>query len=140
MADDDKDTKASPPPSSSSSSETSSKDGGNGNGNGSNTFYNIFESTQQNIEALNDSTKELEKINDRFLFRASTISSQEESVLMQQVSKILTQTNTKARDTKKLINKLRVEATKPAPAAGSESKSFDEKSEEEKDEESRDAE
>jgi hypothetical protein len=54
-----------------------------------NRFYSLFQSIQQNIEALNDATKKIEKINDRILFQASTISQKEESALIQIVAKII---------------------------------------------------
>lgn len=111
---------------------SSEKSSSSGNGN---KFYTLSQSIQQNIEGLNASTKEIEKINDRILFQASTLSTVEESSLIQEVSKVAKETSMKARDTSRLVKLLRVETAKPS---GSELKCEIEKSEEEKAEETRD--
>ncbi|CAB9506415.1 SYNtaxin [Seminavis robusta] len=107
-------------------------------GGGNNQFYALFQSIQKNIEALNDSTKQIEKVNDRLLFHSSTISKEEESSLIQKVSDIVQATNIKARDSSRLIEQLRVETAKPTNMGGGVIKEESEKSEEEKAEESKD--
>ena len=103
-----------------------------------NRFYTLFQSIQRNIEALNDTTKLIEKTNDRILFQASAITPKEESSIIQMVAKIIREANMKARDTARLVRQLRIETVKPTPEPGSETKADDEKSEEELAEESRD--
>ena len=106
---------------------------------GSGKFYSLSKSIQKNIETLNYVTKEIEKINDRLLFRSSTITPAEETTLIQKVSHLHKDTSMKVRETARLIRSLRVEKGKPGSVSSSqELKTESEKSQEEKDEESRD--
>jgi len=120
-----------------SSPSSSDKSGGSSN-KGDNRFYSLFQSIQKNIETLNYVTKEVEKINDRILFHSSAMTPAEESTLINKVAHIHKDTAMKARESSRLIKNLRLETTKPAPAAGGETKKENEKSEEEKAEDSRD--
>ena len=117
----------SPPP----SSPSSAKKLGGGNGG---TFESLSASIQQNIEALVESTKEIEKAN--LLFQAPTLTSQEEKSLMNKVNQLVKYTNMKNRDATRLVKSLRMEAAKkPTPSSVGESK---EENEESGEEESRD--
>ena len=109
-----------------SSSEKSGSSGGSVN-----RFYSISKSIQKNIETLNYVTKEIEKINDRFLFQSSSITPSEESTLLNKVSMLHKDTSMKARDTERMIKNMRAESKKPTPTPGSVNKAKGEKTPEE---------
>lgn len=124
---------ASDSPPSPSSSDKSGSSGGSVN-----KFYSLFKGIQKNIETMNFVTKEIEKINDKFLFHSSTITPAEDSSLMNKVLQLHKDTSVNVRDTSRMIKSLRVETKKPTPSPGSEDKAENEKNEEELAEELRD--
>ena len=126
------------PSSPSISSQKSSSSSGSGSS--GNRFFSIFQSVQKNIETLNYVTKEIEKINDRFLFHSATITTAEESTLLNKVSHLHKDTSMKARDTSRMIQHMRLESTKPTTTTStdSEGKAPENKTPEELAEESRD--
>ena len=75
-------------------------------------FDSLSDSIQQNIEALKESAREIEKVNNRFMVHSATLTSQEEKSLMNKVNHIVKYSGMKNRDSARVVKLLRKEARK----------------------------
>ena len=92
-------------------SDDASQRGGSDNSRADvNKFDSLSDSIQQNIEALKESAREIEKVNNRFTVHSTMLTSQEEKSLMNKVNHIVKYSAMKNRDSARLVKMLRKEA------------------------------